>query len=822
MSEIKVLKTSSKGAKLITDGNKVAWIMPRMTREDGSFTDGALKALKESTDTLNRYQGNEFSYIDFCEIARETDKAILVKAKVKIDEIEKIEEVEFWITKSKASIVENKLKVEESFLEMKINEISEKNRYIKMNESFSEHENSYKVNTTLYEYLSEQSVSRSIFFPKSVCFLTNDNKLVVPLWLFNKKKEDLLDSVGDNFRPATSVEIEYDVLGSHIVPCRENENNYLIEKDVEKEPTIPKTGTVEENHKLILDKPKLEYIVLSDEEIVNYNKDYVSAIEKALLKKNIEVLNTLIRHEVGLFTKKKFIEKNLIDGNKIIEENIPKYADHLTRKAYNKLSWGEQIEYDKKINSGETKIDYRIIYSNNTYIRITKTEYQYAFGLLHFAQLSNMSISDFIAKRNEYFEHEKEKKEIQEKEKKQGIEDSEAEEKRIYMNNQSEIFKRALTNSFDYFLSMDKRTNYLKNELAESENGKKTEQVLKDIQFWKKNIDEQYANLKDLYTKIRNFYELDEQGNPIKKYIYHVGDIVSVKLEYWDKEKQQDITEILKLPIEKIIFNKYDEPVYMLPIDNSKYRGNKYKAYLELEPTISKTETHTTLSNKERKSLEQTEENRAEISQLLYEFFTPQWVAEIMVNLAYYHDFNGGKVLEPSFGQGIFFDELIKKGISESDLWGFEKHKPNFDIVREKFKDAHIYNTNFEYQFVDNNNFFIKNNVEKAKNFDNTLFDLVIGNPPYGSNKSPHAYLFNKDVQVRIEGFFIYLALQKLKKGGILAFIINSLWLNNGNLYNKQKEKIAELGTLIDAYRLPNNIFKDTDIATDIVIFKRK
>ena len=50
----------------------------------------------------------------------------------------------------------------------------------------------------------------------------------------------------------------------------------------------------------------------------------------------------------------------------------------------------------------------------------------------------------------------------------------------------------------------------------------------------------------------------------------------------------------------------------------------------------------------------------------------------------------------------------------------------------------------------------------------------------------------------------------------------NLVGTQNGNLYNYQKEKIAKLGDLIDAYRLPNKIFKDTDIATDIVVFRKK
>ena len=221
-------------------------------------------------------------------------------------------------------------------------------------------------------------------------------------------------------------------------------------------------------------------------------------------------------------------------------------------------------------------------------------------------------------------------------------------------------------------------------------------------------------------------------------------------------------------------------------------------------------------------SFEKTAENFADIRQSLDEFFTPEWIAEIMFKLAIRNGFNGGKIIEPSFGHGVFFDVAKKYNVSEKDMFGFEIYKPNFDFVKAKYPNAHLFDHNFEYQFIDKDIFYKKNKIEKSQAFQQNNFDLVIGNPPYGKHKSPHAYYFDNNLQIRIEGFFIYLGLQKLKKGGLLIYIINSLWLQNADMYNKQKEEIAKIGDLIDAYRLPNKVFKDTGIATDIVIFRKK
>lgn len=211
--------------------------------------------------------------------------------------------------------------------------------------------------------------------------------------------------------------------------------------------------------------------------------------------------------------------------------------------------------------------------------------------------------------------------------------------------------------------------------------------------------------------------------------------------------------------------------------------------------------------------------------QALDEFFTPKWVAEIMYKLAVKHGFKGGKVCEPSFGKGVFFDVLTENGIPEKDLFGFEIYKPNFDYVKNKYPKAILIDHNFEYEFAKSTKELKRDGIIINQSFLDTDFDMFIGNPPYGSHISPYSHLFDKNAQIRYEGFFILLALQKLKSNGLCVFIINSLWMNNGNKYNKQKEMIAKYGELIDSYRLPNGIFKgenrDTNIATDIVIFKK-
>jgi hypothetical protein len=71
----------------------------------------------------------------------------------------------------------------------------------------------------------------------------------------------------------------------------------------------------------------------------------------------------------------------------------------------------------------------------------------------------------------------------------------------------------------------------------------------------------------------------------------------------------------------------------------------------------------------------------------------------------------------------------------------------------------------------------------------------------------------------RYEEYFLKRSLELTKEGGIVAMVVPSGFLRGKIDY--AKKEIAELGTIVDAYRLPNKSFETTDIGTDIVIFKK-
>lgn len=217
---------------------------------------------------------------------------------------------------------------------------------------------------------------------------------------------------------------------------------------------------------------------------------------------------------------------------------------------------------------------------------------------------------------------------------------------------------------------------------------------------------------------------------------------------------------------------------------------------------------------KKQKSFES--EGSTEGKGKLYEFFTPQVVADKMLALAQHYGFKGGNVLEPATGSG----RLIKN-LKDTNITAFEISKDNFEILKREFPNAELYNFNFEKAFLKEPRF---NTLLNRKGTETWLkgapFDLVLANPPYGKFSGLYSSYFNFKGQV--EHFFILQTLYLLKKGGLGVYLIPSSFLRNGSAYNEIKKQIFEIAEFVDAYRLPSNIFEKTQIGTDILILRKK
>ena len=160
-------------------------------------------------------------------------------------------------------------------------------------------------------------------------------------------------------------------------------------------------------------------------------------------------------------------------------------------------------------------------------------------------------------------------------------------------------------------------------------------------------------------------------------------------------------------------------------------------------------------------------------------------------------------VLEPSVGTGNFL-YATKDLALKSIITAFEINETTAKIAKILHPESEINLRSFETEFID----------EKGNKKDEyLLYDLVIGNPPYGEHRGLYKGLGEEPKISKYEDYFVKRSLDSLRAGGILAMVLPSGWLNRQmNLHN---------ATLIEGFRLPIGAFAGTQIGTDIIFLKK-
>jgi len=202
---------------------------------------------------------------------------------------------------------------------------------------------------------------------------------------------------------------------------------------------------------------------------------------------------------------------------------------------------------------------------------------------------------------------------------------------------------------------------------------------------------------------------------------------------------------------------------------------------------------------------------------LLYEYYTPNKITQKMWGLAYKYGYSGGSVLEPSCGIG----EFIQYAPEDANVVGYEINPVSARIARILYPNASIFTEPFEKNFISRNS--------SLRGGITPMYDLAIGNPPYGKFEGKYAGMGEKDYTKATNyiEYFITRSLDLLNSGGLLIFIVGAEVASGGVLFldskpNNVKAKIAEKAELIDAYRLPNGVFERTDVVSDIIVLKKK
>ncbi len=164
-------------------------------------------------------------------------------------------------------------------------------------------------------------------------------------------------------------------------------------------------------------------------------------------------------------------------------------------------------------------------------------------------------------------------------------------------------------------------------------------------------------------------------------------------------------------------------------------------------------------------------------------------------------------VIEPSMGVGHFFGLMPEDMAARAQRVGVELDSITGRIAKLLYPNADVHVSGFE----------------KVKLPDD-YFDLAVSNVPFG-NYPVHdpAYKRNPLVTRSIHDYFFAKGLDKVRPGGIVAFITSSFTLDKSN--PAMRKYLASKADLVGAIRLPNTAFKGnagTEVTTDIIILKKR
>ena len=206
----------------------------------------------------------------------------------------------------------------------------------------------------------------------------------------------------------------------------------------------------------------------------------------------------------------------------------------------------------------------------------------------------------------------------------------------------------------------------------------------------------------------------------------------------------------------------------------------------------------------ELKSLLTEEEYAAARSSTLTAFYTPPEVIDTMYTALRKMGVGAGTILEPSMGVGAFFGQSHSYLYEPTTrLFGVELDSLTGRIARQLYQKANIQITGFE----------------KA-DLPDSFFDVVIGNVPFGDYSVVDPQ-YNR-LHFKIHDYFFAKSIDKLRTGGIIAFITTS-----GTLDKKSEEVRRYINARCDfigAVRLPDSTFKSagTKAMADIIFLQKR
>ncbi|GAA3989462.1 hypothetical protein GCM10022210_48410 [Mucilaginibacter dorajii] len=177
-------------------------------------------------------------------------------------------------------------------------------------------------------------------------------------------------------------------------------------------------------------------------------------------------------------------------------------------------------------------------------------------------------------------------------------------------------------------------------------------------------------------------------------------------------------------------------------------------------------------------------------------YYTPDYIPEVIYDAMAECNILPKRIYEPSAGAGVFIGEAIKTFADIEQITAVEK-----DILTGKVLKAicSTYDIPVDVQIK---------KLEETAATEKSQSDIVISNIPFGKI-AVHDPAYNKSgISAKVHTYFFAKGLDKLKDGGILAYIVTDAFLNNPSNAAARKYLFTSADLLTVAV-LPANLMKE-------------
>ena len=182
-------------------------------------------------------------------------------------------------------------------------------------------------------------------------------------------------------------------------------------------------------------------------------------------------------------------------------------------------------------------------------------------------------------------------------------------------------------------------------------------------------------------------------------------------------------------------------------------------------------------------------------------YYTPKPLVEFIYQMVIKLGCKPNSILEPSCGHGAFIESMPESLRQQAKIIAVEMDFVSCRLIQALYPDVSTHYIGFE-QF----------NPDQK-------YGLIVGNPPFGQfciEDTMHPDLS----AYSIHHYFVGKCMRLLEEGGILAMVVPRYFLDSRKKHIRGIIE-ADGGSLIAAFRLPDDLFENAKVTVDVVFLRK-